>query len=66
MNLLVNGEREAVDDGATVAQLVAALRCGTKGVAVAVNETVVPRSTWPVRRLEPGDRVEILNAVQGG
>jgi sulfur carrier protein len=66
VNLVVNGEPEAVDDGLTVAQLVASLGCGTKGVAVAVNEAVVPRSIWPVHRLESGDRVEILNAAQGG
>ena len=36
------------------------------GVAVAVNDDVVPRaqwSTWPIRT---GDRIEIVGAVQGG
>jgi sulfur carrier protein len=35
-------------------------------VAVAVNREVVPRSAFPARRLVPGDRVEILEAVGGG
>jgi sulfur carrier protein len=38
----------------------------TDGVAVAVNMTVVPRREWPARKLENGDAVEIIRAVQGG
>jgi len=37
-----------------------------RGVAVAVNGTVVRRREWAARRLEPGDVVEIVGAVQGG
>lgn len=36
------------------------------GVAVAVNGEVIPRSAWAARVLLPGDRVELLTAVQGG
>ncbi len=37
-----------------------------RGLAVAVNAEVVPRSAWSEFRLEEGDRVEILGASQGG
>lgn len=36
------------------------------GLAAAVNDEVVPRSTWAGTRLQPGDRIELLSAVQGG
>lgn len=36
------------------------------GLAVAVNDAVVPRSVWAGTWLQPGDRVELLSAVQGG
>ncbi len=36
------------------------------GIAVAVNETVVPRGAWTRTRLCEADRVEVLTAVQGG
>ena len=36
------------------------------GIAVAVNEEVVRRDDWPLRRLADGDVVEIVTAVQGG
>ena len=37
-----------------------------KGVAVAVNGTVVPRSGWDTAAVNPGDEVELIGAVQGG
>ncbi|MGW8566539.1 sulfur carrier protein ThiS [Isoptericola sp. NPDC055881] len=37
-----------------------------QGIAVAVNDAVVPRGLWAATRIAPGDRVEIVTAVQGG
>jgi sulfur carrier protein len=66
MHVMVNGESRDVTDGTTVGGLVDQLACGAKGTAVAVNEVVVPRSTWSATELRPGDRVELLIASQGG
>ena len=37
-----------------------------RGVAVAVNEEVVPRASWADVQLKEGDRVEVVTAKQGG
>jgi sulfur carrier protein len=37
-----------------------------KGVAVAINDNVVPRREWPARPLNEGERVLIIQATQGG
>lgn len=37
-----------------------------RGVAVAVNDTVVPKSQWYATMIERGDRVEVIRATQGG
>ena len=37
-----------------------------RGIAVAVDGTVVPRSEHPTTELAEGARVEIVTAVQGG
>jgi len=67
MRLSVNGAPREEPDGATVAELVELLTPGrTRGVAVAVNGTVVPRTNWPAVRLSDGDAVEVLTATQGG
>ena len=62
----VNGERREVAEETTVAQLVAQTTERTRGVAVARGGEVVPQSEWEATRLSAGDRVEILEAVQGG
>lgn len=64
--VLVNGRAEVLAAGATVGSLVAAHVPAPRGVAVAVNEEVIPRSAWPTTLLAAGDRVEILTAAQGG
>jgi sulfur carrier protein len=63
MRLTVNGDDRHLADGASVADLVGERR---RGVAVAVNDEVVPQSLWPHTALRDGDRVEVLNAQQGG
>jgi sulfur carrier protein len=37
-----------------------------RGVAVAVEGSVVPRGAWSSTLLGPGARVEVVVAVQGG
>ncbi|MBV6696208.1 sulfur carrier protein ThiS [Kitasatospora aureofaciens] len=64
--LTVNGEPRQVAATATLAEVVATLSKANSGVAAALNEAVVPRSSWSDTRLSAGDRIEILTAVQGG
>lgn len=66
MIVLVNGRDEQVPAGASVGEVVALLVERERGVAVAVNGDVVPRSTWNVHSLAPGDRIEVVTAVGGG
>jgi sulfur carrier protein len=66
MRLMVNGETRDLPAGSSVAVLVARLTPAVRGVAVAVNGEVVPRSTWATAGLADGDRVEVLTAAQGG
>jgi sulfur carrier protein len=66
MELIVNGESCQLADAATVADLLVATGAPERGSAVAVDGVVVPRSLWHERRLSPGERVELVHAVQGG
>jgi sulfur carrier protein len=62
----VNGEPCDLAAGSTVAALVAEWCPSPRGVAVAVNGEVVPRSTWERTEVIPGDVVEIVSAAAGG
>jgi sulfur carrier protein len=66
MRLTINGADRDVAGEPDVAALVTELTGERRGVAVAVNGAVVPRSTWSSVRLRDGDRVEVLSAAQGG
>ncbi|TPG62853.1 sulfur carrier protein ThiS [Hymenobacter nivis] len=37
-----------------------------RGLAVAVNDAVVPRAEWATRAVQPHDRLTIIRATQGG
>jgi sulfur carrier protein len=36
------------------------------GVAIAINDAIVPRAEWLGRTLSPADRVEIVRPHSGG
>jgi sulfur carrier protein len=65
MKVTVNDEDVDVDETTTVAQLVERMGFPQKGIAVAVDWSVLPRSEWE-STLADGARVEVVTAVQGG
>ena len=66
IEICLNGELHQVTPGCTLADLVDQAGCGRRGIAVAVDEEVVPRSAWEATEVGTGNRVEILRAAQGG
>jgi sulfur carrier protein len=68
MDLFVNGDRRSFDDVQTLADVLERLEVRTDqgGVAVAVNDDVIPKSRWRTAALKPDDRIEVIHAVQGG
>ncbi len=66
MKVRVNGNVLDVPAPCTVARLLARLELPDRGVAVAVDGAVVPRTGHEIVELVEGARVEILRAVGGG
>ena len=63
----VNNSPQETTDAQPLAQLLADLALAEqRGVAVAVNDEVVPRAAWAARKLREHDRVTIIRATQGG
>ena len=63
--MTVNDEAVEVAEQTTVATLLETLGFPDKGIAVAVDWAVLPRSRWHTALTE-GARVEVVTAVQGG
>jgi thiazole synthase len=67
MNVELNGDLVSLPDGATVATAIEASGAPSqRGVAVALDGDVVPRSEWETTPLADGQSVEVLAAIQGG
>ena len=68
MRVVLNGAEAQLADGATVQAAVEALDLAEagRGVAVAVDAEVVPRTEWDTHELTEGARIEVLRAIQGG
>jgi len=66
MTITLNGDVVPLDGASTVADLIAARYADRRGLAVAVDHTVVPRDSWDSCVLAPGQRVDVVTAVQGG
>jgi sulfur carrier protein len=63
--VVVNAERLEVDDQTTVAGLLQSLGYPDRGIAVALDQAVVPRSGWTATLFD-GAQLEVVTAVQGG
>jgi sulfur carrier protein len=68
MRIELNGRGREVEDGAAVVDAVVAAAGDPhrSGIAVALDGEVVPRGRWAETQLVEGQRVEVLEARQGG
>lgn len=66
MEILVNGRTTLVEEGCTLADLLARMPPGAAGVAVERNRRVVPRAELATTVLLPGDRLEVVSFAGGG
>jgi sulfur carrier protein len=68
VTIWVNGQARELPAGATVAEVVDSSGAPPdgRGVAAALDGEVVPRDRWHDTTVQDGQRVEVVQAVQGG
>jgi len=67
MEITVNNQPLKLIGPSSVAQLLSAvLQVPGTGIAIAVNQAIVPKSDWPGHVLQAGDQVVLIKATQGG
>ena len=64
----VNGRGETMPHGSTISEMLRLLSVDPSqpGIAVAVNESVVRRTDWAEHVVVDGDRIDVIQATQGG
>ncbi len=67
MEITFNNRKYQIEEESTV-QAALNIWLGDKqqGIAVAVNDTIVPRSQWENHILQPDDNILVIKATQGG
>ncbi len=67
IDVMINGETHSVA-AATLPEVLCSLQYDPeqRGIAVALNAEVIPRSEWAATVISVGDRLEIVGARQGG
>ena len=66
MQIIVNNKAMEMAEGSTLSTLAEALRLPEKGVAVAVNNQMIPREEWSTTGLQAGAQVVVIKAACGG
>ena len=67
MEITVNQQNYSVSNVCSVQQMVnTVLLQPAKGIAIAVNQEIVPKANWVTQLLTPGDNITIIKATQGG
>jgi len=67
MEVTVNQQLYIVPQDCSVQTLLSdVLRQPERGLAIAINETIVSRPQWETHRLHPTDNIIIIKATQGG
>jgi sulfur carrier protein len=67
MEITFNNTAHRIEDRATVMHLLQQLLGDKqKGIAVAVNQTIIPKTKWNDVMLKHHDNVLVIKATQGG
>lgn len=65
MELSINGEARKTNF-ATLKELASAEFGNVKGIAIAVNDKIIPNSKWPEFSLTENDKILVVTAACGG
>lgn len=66
MTITLNGKPHELNEPLSLTSLIETLDYGDRKVAVAVNETFVPRKAYKTTILQQGDTVEVVAPMPGG
>jgi sulfur carrier protein len=63
----INQQKFQISDSGTLADVLPLLQIRqADGIAIALNETVIPKGEWATHVLQAQDRVFVIRATQGG
>ncbi len=65
MKIILNGVEQSVSS-TNITALIDELSIDSRGIAIGLNNSVVPRNQWDTHSLCEGDSIVVVSAVFGG
>ncbi len=62
----MNLQKLEVPENTSLQQVLENSRTPSSGIAVAINEQIIPKSEWSSQLLKNNDQLLVIQAVQGG
>ena len=67
MNIFLNSRHYSFSKGGTLFQFLEEIKIdASKGIAIAINDTVIPKSEWNKIILIDNDKITLIKATAGG
>ena len=66
LSITVNDNPHQLEGPCTIVELLTLLDQPAKGVAVAINDSIISRSQWQQHLLQANDQVILFKAIAGG
>lgn len=66
ITVLVNENQVEIEESANLNQLMQTVNSNIDGVAIAINNQIIPKDSWDKQILNQNDNVLIIKATQGG
>jgi sulfur carrier protein len=67
MDITVNQQSYTIAENCTLQQMLAiVVQQPLKGVAIAINQQIIPKTSWDAHLLKSNDHIILIKATQGG
>jgi len=67
MNIYVNSKLQELPESAKITDALQSLNITARsGIAIAINNSVIPKTEWSTHSLQADDQLTLIKATQGG
>ena len=66
MKIIVNGEKISLPQNSNIEDLILHLGYQNQRIAIEINESIIPKSSYSSALLKELDKIEVISAVGGG
>ena len=66
IDVSINEKTQSFSQDTTLQTMLSQLTIAENGIAIAINEQIIPKTNWATTKLNNNDKILIITATQGG